>query len=465
MRGFHAVVLAAGLGTRMRSKLPKVIHEICGKPMITLVLDALETAGAEGAFVVVGHLAELVETAVGSRATCVLQAEQKGTGHAVMQVKDALSGYEGTVLVAAGDAAFLSGSDLAYLVKHHQETKASATILSSILEEPFGYGRVTREASGRVRRIVEEKDCSPDEAMIKEVNSSVYCFEKGDLFDALSCITPDNVQGEYYLTDVIEVMIKEGLRVEAVVSEDPLTAQGINTRVQLAEAEKIFRDRIRERLMLSGVTMVDPSTTFVDFDVDIGQDTKILPFTVIQGKTTIGEDCTIGPFARIVDSKVSGGATISNAVIVETEIGEDVSVGPYAHLRSGTVLAERAKVGTFVEVKKSTVGKGSKVPHQTYLGDAILGEDINIGAGTITCNYDGFHKYPTTISDRVFVGSNTNLVAPVKIGKGAYVAAGSTITQDVPEGALGIAREKQKNIEGWAEKRLKARQKSGSAEN
>jgi bifunctional UDP-N-acetylglucosamine pyrophosphorylase/glucosamine-1-phosphate N-acetyltransferase len=464
MRGFQAIVLAAGLGTRMRSKLPKVVHEICGKPMISLVLDALEAAGAERAFVVVGHLAELVEEVVGARAVCVLQSEQKGTGHAVMQVEDALSGYDGQVVVAAGDAAYLTEADLRSLVNHHQETKASATVLSSILENPFGYGRVAREASGRIRRIVEEKDCSPEEARICEVNSSVYCFEKRDLFSALSRITPDNVQGEYYLTDVIEVMIREGLRVEAVISKDPLTAQGINTRVQLAEAERIYRDRIRERLMLSGVTMVDPATTFVDFDAVIGQDTKILPFSVIQGNTVIGENCTIGPFTRIVDSKVSCGATISNAVVVEAKVGEGVSIGPYAHLRSGTVLAEGTKIGTFVEVKKSTVGKGSKVPHQTYLGDATVGEGVNIGAGTITCNYDGFHKCPTTVSDGAFVGSNVNLVAPVEIGKGAYVAAGSTITQDVPEGALGIARGQQRNIQGWAEKRLRERKKSGSME-
>lgn len=464
MRGFQAIVLAAGLGTRMRSRLPKVVHEICGKPMISLVLDALEAAGAERAFVVVGHLAELVEEVVGDRAVCVLQSEQKGTGHAVMQVEDALSGYDGQVVVAAGDAAYLTEADLRSLVNHHQETKASATVLSSILENPFGYGRVAREASGRIRRIVEEKDCSPEEARICEVNSSVYCFEKRDLFSALSRITPDNVQGEYYLTDVIEVMIQEGLRVEAVISEDSLTAQGINTRVQLAEAERIYRDRIRERLMLSGVTMVDPETTFVDFDVVIGQDTTILPFSIIQGNTVIGDNCVVGPFVRIVDSKVSCGATISNAVVVEAEVGEGVSIGPYAYLRSGTVLSERAKVGTFVEIKKSTVGFGSKVPHQTYLGDATVGEGVNIGAGTITCNYDGSYKYPTIISDGAFVGSNVNLVAPVEIGKGAYVAAGSTITQDVPEGALGIARGQQRNIEGWAEKRLKKRKKSGSME-
>ncbi len=464
MPGFQAVVLAAGLGTRMRSRLPKVVHEICGKPMIMLVLDVLEAAGAERIYTVVGHMAELVEEVVGERAVCILQSEQKGTGHAVMQVEDALSAYEGTVLVAAGDAAYLSEEDVRSLVNHHLETRASATVLSSIVKDPSGYGRVVRGASGRVERIVEEKDCSPEEALIKEVNSSVYCFEKRRLFDALSRITPDNVQGEYYLTDVIEIMIKDGLRVEAVISKDPLAAQGINTRVQLAEAEKIFRDRIRERLMLSGVTMVDPSTTFIDFDVIIGQDTKILPFSIIRGKTVIGKNCIIGPFTHIIDSTVSDGASISNAVVVGAEVGKEASVGPYAYLREGTRLFEKSKAGTFVEVKKSTVGKGSKVPHQTYLGDATVGKDVNIGAGTITCNYDGYKKHPTIIADGVFIGSNTNLVAPVKIGKGAYVAAGSTITQDVPEGALGIARGKQRNIEDWVKRQKREGKKSGSEE-
>lgn len=455
MSRFQAVVLAAGLGTRMRSKFPKVIHEICGKPMIAFVLDALEAAGAERTFVVVGHLADLVKETVGTRATCVLQAEQKGTGHAVMQVEDALLGYEGHIVVAAGDAVYLKEPDLNRLVKHHMSTKASATVLSSIPKDPSGYGRVAREASGKIRRIIEEKDCSPKEALIKEVNSSVYCFEKHHLFDALSRLTPNNIQGEYYLTDVIEIMINEGLRVEVVTSENPLTAQGINTRVQLAEAERIYRSEIRERLMLSGVTMVDPETVFVDFDVTIGKDTKILPFSIIQGKTTVGEDCIIGPFVRICNSKISNRSSLNNAVVIEAKVGDNVYVGPYAYLRKGTVLAESTKIGTFVEVKESIVGKNSKVPHQTYLGDATVGEDVNIGAGTITCNYDGYYKHPTIIRDKVFIGSNANLVAPVEIGKGSYIAAGSTITEDVPENALGVARGKQRNIRDWAVKQHK----------
>lgn len=459
MPEFAAVVLAAGLGTRMKSRLPKVMHEICGKPMITYVLDAVEAAGSAPVLVVVGYRADLVQKAVGERGRCVVQAEQLGTGHAVMQVEDALRDYEGIVAVIAGDAVFLSGEDLMALVHGHQESKASATVLSAVLDDPSGYGRIVRGEHDEVVRIVEERDASPEEAAISEVNSSIYCFNKQDLFDALRDIAPDNAQREYYLTDVIGVMVERGWPVRVVRAKDPLLAQGVNTRVQLAEAERIFRDRVRRRLMTSGVTLIDPPSTFVDFDVDIGRDTVILPFTIIQGKTAIGEGCTIGPHVRMVNTRVADGASVENAVVIEATIGPGATVGPYSYLRPGTVLDENAKVGTFVEVKKSVIGKGSKVPHQTYLGDATVGERVNVGAGTITCNYDGWRKHPTVIEDGVFIGSNSNLVAPVKIGKGAYVAAGSTITRDVPAGALGIARGLQKDIPGWAERKLRRRGK------
>ncbi len=460
MEEFVAIVLAAGLGTRMKSRIPKVIHEICGRPMVSYVLDAVEAAGATRVIVVVGHGADLVKQAVGSRGECVLQAEQLGTGHAVMKAESVLGNYDGTVAVVAGDAAFLSGDDLAALVDGHQESGAAATVLSAVLDDPTGYGRIIRGAQGEIVKIVEEKDASPEEAAITEVNSSIYCFSARTLFDALRDVAPDNAQGEYYLTDVIGIMIGKGLRVRVVRARDPLSARGINTRVQLAEAERIFRDRVRERLMLSGVTLIDPPSTFIDADVTVGRDTVILPFTFLQGKTAIGEGCTIGPFVRMVDTQVADGVSVSNAVIVESTIGPGATVGPYSFLRPGTVLEERAKVGTFVEVKKSTIGKGSKVPHQTYLGDATVGEGVNIGAGTITCNYDGWQKHPTIIEDGVFIGSNSNLVAPVKIGRGAYVAAGSTITRDVPEGALGIARGLQKEIPGWVQRRLERRNKA-----
>ncbi|MGE5573940.1 MAG: bifunctional UDP-N-acetylglucosamine diphosphorylase/glucosamine-1-phosphate N-acetyltransferase GlmU [Bacteroidota bacterium] len=460
MAGFVAIVLAAGLGTRMKSRIPKVMHEICGKPMVSYVLDAVEAAGAKRVIVVVGHGADLVKQAVGARGECVLQAEQLGTGHAVMQVEGALGDYGGMVAVIAGDAAFLAGDDLAELVAGHRESGAAATVLSAVLEDPTGYGRIIRGAQGEIVRIVEEKDASPAEAAVNEVNSSIYCFSAPRLFEALHHIAPDNTQGEYYLTDVIGIMIQTGLPVRVVRASDPLSARGINTRVQLAEAERIFRDRVRERLMLSGVTLVDPPSTFIDADVAVGRDTVILPFTFLQGKTIIGEGCTIGPFVRMADTTVADGASVSNAVVTQSTIGSGATVGPYSFLRPGTILEERAKVGTFVEVKKSIIGKGSKVPHQTYLGDATVGEGVNIGAGTITCNYDGWQKHPTVIENGVFIGSNSNLVAPVRIGRGAYVAAGSTITRDVPEGALGIARGLQREIPDWVKRRLERRQKA-----
>ena len=460
MAEFVAIVLAAGLGTRMKSRVPKVMHEICGKPMISHVLDAVDAAGATRVIVVVGHGADLVKQAVGMRGECVLQAEQLGTGHAVMQAEGALREYTGTCAVVAGDAAFLSGDDLATLVEGHQESGALATVLSAVLDDPSGYGRIIRGPQGEIVKIVEEKDASAEEAATREVNSSIYCFDTHALFDALHGIAPENAQDEYYLTDVIGIMIGKGFPVRVVRARDPLSARGINTRVQLAEAERIFRDRVRERLMLSGVTLVDPPSTFVDASVVVGRDTIILPFTVLQGKTVIGESCTIGPFVRMADSAVSDGASVSNAVVLQSAIGPGATVGPYSFLRPGTVLEEKSKVGTFVEVKKSIIGKGSKVPHQTYLGDATVGEGVNVGAGTITCNYDGWQKHPTIIEDRVFIGSNSNLVAPVRIGKGAYVAAGSTITRDVPEGALGIARGLQKEIHGWVKRRLERREKA-----
>lgn len=439
----------------MKSKYPKVMHKVCGKRLIDYSLEVASGAGSSRIIVVVGHGREMVESAIGDRAEIVYQSEQLGTGHAVLQAKEALSGYRGTVLVMAGDMPLLTVSDLTNLLGTHIQEGASATILVGTPEDPTGYGRIVRDQDGRVTGIVEEADLLPSQKDIREINTSVYCFESVPLFSALSRLDSKNAQGEYYLTDVIGILLRDGHKVATVTTGDPCAAMGINSRRQLAEIEALMRERIRQELMESGVTLIDPSTVFVDRDVKIGRDTVIYPMTFIEGSSVIGEDVVLGPNVQIVDCEIKNGARVQQAVVLESIIGLGATVGPFAYIRPGTVLSEGAKVGTFVEVKKSHVGKGSKVPHQSYIGDAIIGEGVNVGAGTITCNYDGVRKHQSVIEDGAFIGSNTNLVAPVKVGKGAYVAAGSTITQDVPEGALGIARGHQRNIEGWVARRSK----------
>ncbi|HHV61514.1 MAG TPA: bifunctional UDP-N-acetylglucosamine diphosphorylase/glucosamine-1-phosphate N-acetyltransferase GlmU [Firmicutes bacterium] len=462
-----AVILAAGLGKRMKSKLPKVMHKLCGQPIIRYAVRVAKGAGAARVIVVVGHGREAVEAELGSEVEYAYQEEQLGTAHAVMQAREAIEGYmrlcsrdAGTcdVLVMAGDMPLLETRDIVRLVGEHRENGADATILSAIFDSPVDFGRVIRDSQGNVIRIVEERDASPEEAAIREMNTSIYCFRAASLFECLKRIDASNAQKEYYLTDTIGILAGMGKKVHAVIARDSATVKGINSRRQLAEAEAILRDRIRHRLMDEGVTMIDPGTTFIDEGVTIGRDTIIYPLSFIEGSTSIGEDCVIGPNVRLRDVKVGNGAKIENAVVYQSSIGPGASVGPFAYIRPETVVDEGAKVGTFVEIKKSYIGKGSKVPHQSYVGDATLGEGVNIGAGTITCNYDGKRKHKTLIEDNVFIGSNTNLVAPVSIRKGAYVAAGSTITMDVPEGALGIARGHQRNIENWVAKR---REKEG----
>ncbi|NPV53762.1 MAG: bifunctional UDP-N-acetylglucosamine diphosphorylase/glucosamine-1-phosphate N-acetyltransferase GlmU [Firmicutes bacterium] len=481
-----AVILAAGLGKRMKSKLPKVMHKLCGRPIIRYAVKVAREAGAAKVVVVVGHGREAVEAELGSEVEYVYQEEQLGTAHAVMQAREVIEDYmrlrgEGKgrdasagisagvsasedpgeasgmgacdVLVMAGDMPLLETPDIVRLVEEHRRNGADVTILSAIFDEPIDFGRVVRDNQGNVTKVVEERDASPEEAAIREMNTSIYCFRASSLFESLKCIDASNAQKEYYLTDAIGILAGMGRKVHAVVARDSSTVKGINSRRQLAEAEAILRERIRQRHMDEGVTMIDPGTTFIDEGVTIGRDTIIYPLSFIEGATSIGEDCVIGPNVRLRDVKVGSGAKIENAVIYQSSIGPGASVGPFAYIRPETVVEEGARVGTFVEIKKSYIGKGSKVPHQSYVGDATLGEGVNIGAGTITCNYDGRRKHKTLIGDNVFIGSNTNLVAPVNIHKGAYVAAGSTITMDVPEGALGIARGHQRNIENWVARR------------
>ncbi|AVX29681.1 UDP-N-acetylglucosamine pyrophosphorylase /glucosamine-1-phosphate N-acetyltransferase [Carboxydocella thermautotrophica] len=456
MEGLAAVILAAGKGTRMKSRLPKVLHPVGGQPMVSHVMAACRTAGAQPVVLVIGHGAEQVQATLGPEQVYVEQKEQLGTGHAVMQAETVLRDFEGDILVVCGDTPLLRGETLAALAQYHRQQEAVATVLTMTLANPTGYGRIIRDEQGQVAAIVEEKDATPEQKAIREVNSGTYCFQAQALFAALQQITPNNAQGEYYLTDVLAIFRQQGQKVAAWQLSDDTEVMGINDRVALAEANRLFRERINRQQMLAGVTILDPATTYIEAEVKIGADTVIYPNTHLTGKTTIGAGCQIGPDTKIMDSQIGDGVEIQFSVVLQAEIGNDCTIGPFAYLRPGTHLAAGVKVGDFVEIKNAVIGQGSKVPHLSYIGDAEIGSGVNIGAGTITCNYDGYKKSKTIIGDGAFIGSNSNLVAPVTIGAGSLVAAGSTIVKDVPADALGVARAPQKNREGWAKARREA---------
>ena len=453
MQEMVAVILAAGKGTRMKSALPKVLHAVGGRPMLRHVMTAAEQAGAKRTIVVVGFGGDQVQAKIGAAAEYVLQAEQLGTGHAMMQVQPVLAGFSGTILLLCGDTPLLTDKTLLALVAAHQQSGAAATVLTAMPADATGYGRILRNESGQVLGIVEQKDATPEQKKIGEINTGIYCFEAAPLFAALAGLTCNNAQGEYYLTDVLAILAQAGQQVGAVEVSDFQETLGINSRLQLAEAEAILRRRKLVELMDSGVTVMDPASTFVDATVSVGEDTVLYPFTWLEGETTIGRDCRIGPNSRIADSQLGDAVTLHFSYAHECKIAEGVTVGPYVHLRPDTQLATGVKVGNFVEIKNSLVGQGSKVPHLSYIGDTDIGSGVNIGSGTITVNYDGKKKHRTHIGDDAFIGCNTNLVAPVSVGAGAYIAAGSTITKDVPDGALGVGRARQSNIAGWAEKK------------
>ena len=453
------VILAAGLGKRMKSKLHKVLHPVCGKPMLGHVLDALDLSGVGRKVVVVGHGADAVRSALGDRVEYAMQEQQLGTGHAVRVAEPLLGEEDGVTVVVYGDTPLLTARSIQGMLQLHRESGAAATLLTAVFGNPTGLGRIVRGADGTIERIVEEKDCSPEERGIQEINAGAYCFDNRKLFEALAKVTNDNAQGEYYLTDVIGLFRAAGDIVQGYCTLDADEAFGVNDRIALAEAERLMRQRINRGHQAEGVTIIDPASTYIDAGVTIGSDTVIYPGTVLRGRTQIGSDCAIGPNSDILDSTIEDGAVVKHSVLDKAAVGQRTSVGPFANLRPGTRLGRDVKIGDFVEIKSATIDDGSKVSHLAYVGDARVGKDVNIGCGVITVNYDGYSKFETVIEDEAFVGSNVNLIAPVTIGKGAFVVAGSTITQDVGEDDLAIARERQTTKKGYA-KTLKARLKA-----
>ncbi|PYM20621.1 MAG: bifunctional UDP-N-acetylglucosamine diphosphorylase/glucosamine-1-phosphate N-acetyltransferase GlmU [Candidatus Rokuibacteriota bacterium] len=441
------VILAAGEGKRMRSRQPKVLHPLCGRPLIAYALRAARMV-ADRLVLVVGSDGDGVTAVAGPGVAVVEQRERLGTGHAVQQAR--AHAASGTVLVVAGDMPLLTGETLERLVVHHCATRAAATILSAVASDPHGYGRVLRQG-GRVARIVEERDATDDQKKISEINTSVYCFDAARLWPALDRVESNNDQGEYYLTDAIGILSRSGARVEAVVVGDPDEALGVNDRKQLAAAAAIQRRRILDRLMLEGVTILDPATTYIGDEVLIGADTVIHPHVTIEGDSVLGNECVVATGCHISKSRLADRVTLRPyCVLAESVVEENAILGPFCHLRPNSHVGPEVHIGNFVELKKTRMGRGAKANHLAYLGDATVGERVNVGAGAITCNYDGFRKHDTTIGDDAFVGTNVNMVAPITIGEGSYIGAGSTVTKDVPADALVVERAQPIAKDGWA---------------
>jgi bifunctional UDP-N-acetylglucosamine pyrophosphorylase/glucosamine-1-phosphate N-acetyltransferase len=455
MSSLVAMILAAGKGTRMKSSRVKVLHELVGRPMVDYVVDAARVAGAGRIVVVVGHQGEAVEgfySEARDLAFC-RQEEQLGTGHAVASGLPGLSGVSGEVLILCGDVPLIRGGTLRRLVAEHRDSGAAVTVLTALVDDPTGYGRIVRDATGAIARIVEEKDASDEVRRIREINSGIYCVAASFLATAVAGLSNDNAQGEYYLTDIIAAASDQGLSCRPFAVTDVAEIQGVNDRLQLASSAAVLRQRINEGHMLAGVTIVDPATTWIEPGVAIGPDTVIHPNTSLRGATTIGSGCEIGPSVLMTDCTLGDDVTVkAGSVLAESIVHHHVAIGPMAHLRPGTELLPHVKIGNFVETKKIVMGEGSKASHLTYLGDAEIGADVNIGCGTITCNYDGKRKHRTVIEDNAFIGSDVQLVAPVTVGRNALVAAGTTVTMDVPADSLAIARTPQVNKEGWRRK-------------
>jgi bifunctional UDP-N-acetylglucosamine pyrophosphorylase/glucosamine-1-phosphate N-acetyltransferase len=458
MNSLYVLVLAAGKGTRMKSSLYKVLHSVCGKPMIQHVLGTIKPLKPVTSYIVVGYGAEKVKETMGEDYTYVLQEEQLGTGHAVKMAKNELIDKKGSTLILCGDTPLLTSETLEALVRHHQQQQSAVTLLTANLDNPFGYGRIIREADGQISGIVEEKDASPEQRDIKEINTGVYCFNNQLLWKAMDQLSNQNAQNEYYLTDAIRILHQQGQKVVTFETNDIDQTLGVNDRVALAEAEQIMRQRINKYHMQQGVTLIDPQQTYIGPDVEIGQDTIIYPGTIISGPSRIGDSCIIGPQSELNQVNVGHHTEIKHSVVAESGIGDETTVGPFAYIRPGTKIGNQCRIGDFVELKNAQVSHGAKIPHLSYVGDALIGAGANIGCGAITVNYDGINKHKTIVEDGSFIGCNVNLVAPVTIGKDSFVAAGSTITDSVPKESFAIARQRQITKENYASK-LKQKKK------
>ncbi|MGE4213394.1 MAG: bifunctional UDP-N-acetylglucosamine diphosphorylase/glucosamine-1-phosphate N-acetyltransferase GlmU [Anaerotignaceae bacterium] len=452
MENLKAIILAAGEGTRMKSKIPKVLHKVMNKPMVERVIEAAQGVGARQVAVVVGHKADMVKEAVkNEKVSFALQQKQLGTGHAVMQAIDFIDDDK-DIIILYGDTPLIKQETLKNLVEFHRSEDNGVSIISAVVEDSAGYGHIIRDEKGNFVKNVEYKDATEAEKQVKEINTGIYCYKGSKLKEALGNLKNNNAQGEYYLPDTLEIILSAGSKVNAMNADDVTEFFGVNSRIQLSEAEVILKNRVNRMHMENGVTIIDPAQTYIEDSVKIGCDTIIYPGCVLEGKTEIAEDCHIGPYAKLSNMKIGNGTKVQFSTAIDSEVGENTTVGPYAYIRPNCKIGNNIKVGDFVEVKNSVIGDGTKISHLTYIGDSDVGQNINFGCGTVTVNYDGKNKFRTVIEDNVFIGCNANLVAPVTLKKGSYVAAGSTITKDVPEKALAVARNKQINLEGWTKK-------------
>jgi len=457
MESVYAVILAAGAGTRMKSGRAKVIHELCGKPMVNWVIDAVKSSGIENIILVTGHQEEQVRACIKEKVEFVSQKEQLGTGHAVMQARSLLQGKKGTCLVLYGDIPLITPKTLKRLIDIHIESNNAVTVLTAFPENPEGYGRILRDESGKITGIVEHRDATSEQLKIKEINTGIYCYDIEYLLKSLDCLSNQNNQHEYYLTDTLSVIIESGGKVGSDTIECFDEAMGINDRVQLAWAQRILNRRIIEEHMRNGVTFLNPDSCIVEYGVEIGRDTVIYPSTYLEGKTKIGENCIIGPGSKITDTIIGNNVTMLNSVTIESMIGDNTKVGPFAYLRPGSRIGRNVRIGDFVEIKKSSIGDDTKISHLTYVGDAEVGKNVNIGCGVVFVNYDGVNKHKTIVGDNSFIGCNVNLVAPVEVKADSFIAAGSTITEEVPEYSLAIARCRQTIKKDWVIKKGRLR--------